>query len=370
MPHYASTLQNAIVREVSRGLPNSCQSETLLPLTGLRIVLNAGNGSGYFFNEILKCLGADVSGSLHLTPDGTFPPDAGVPNPEYHAMIQATTQACVRANADLGIMFDTDSDRSGFIVPRTVDAQGLRSDYEPLNRNRLIALLGVIFQTISPGCTFVTDSVTSEGLSTFLEDDLGLNHVRYLKGYANVIGKAKELTESGRALAEVGIETSGHCAMRENGYLDDGTYTAVKVIGLLARVSRYEKDGAGHTSLLDLISDLKEMAEVKELRMKVLDGTMSTTNQIFSTIANQIESACGHRKEWDLDTDNLEGIRVRVGEDGGFFMVRKSLHDPIISMLVEGSSIDSVRLDIVDPINSIFKGEISPVLDLHCLDSY
>ncbi len=57
-------------------------------------------------------------------------------------------------------------------------------------------------------------SVTSEGLALFLEG-LGLEHVRYLKGYANVIGKARELTESGKALAEVAIETSGHCAMRE-----------------------------------------------------------------------------------------------------------------------------------------------------------
>lgn len=57
-------------------------------------------------------------------------------------------------------------------------------------------------------------SVTSEGLETFL-GELGLNHVRYLKGYANVIGKARELTESGKAIAEVAIETSGHCAMRE-----------------------------------------------------------------------------------------------------------------------------------------------------------
>ena len=42
------------------------------------------------------------------------------------------------------------------------------------------------------------------------------------------------------------IETSGYCAMRENDYLDDGTYTTVKVIGLLARVAKAqgEKDRA------------------------------------------------------------------------------------------------------------------------------
>jgi hypothetical protein len=40
----------------------------------------------------------------------------------------------------------------------------------------------------------------------------------------------------------------------KNGYLDVGKYTAVKVIGLLAKV----KDGKSDASLLDLISDLEE----------------------------------------------------------------------------------------------------------------
>jgi hypothetical protein len=69
-------------------------------------------------------------------------------------------------------------------------------------------------------------------LEAFLQDDLGLQHVQYFKGYANVINKARKLTEAGIANAEVAIETSGHCAMQENGYLDDGTHTAVKAIVL------------------------------------------------------------------------------------------------------------------------------------------
>jgi len=58
-------------------------------------------------------------------------------------------------------MLDTDADRCGFVVPRTVGADGTRSDYEELNRNRLIGLLGVVFSRSSPGCAIVTDSCTS-----------------------------------------------------------------------------------------------------------------------------------------------------------------------------------------------------------------
>lgn len=366
MPHYASTLKNAILKEVG-------ESSTSKPLDGLKIVLNAGNGSGGFFNDVLKDLGADVSASIWLEPDGDFP--AGyVPNPESSGMIAETTRACEEANADIGIMLDTDADRAGFVVPRTVDSDGTRSNYEALNRNRLIALLSVIFSESSPGCAIVTDSVTSEGLETFLEKDLGLQHVRYLKGYANVINKARELTESGAANAEMAIETSGHCAMKENGYLDDGTYTAVKVVGLLARIADKNQ------SLLDLISKYEEMPEVSELRMEVLDESLESTSAVFDFAALEIEQLCqsvGSDEDpaicfWHIDEDNLEGIRVRTGTDGGFFMLRKSLHDPVISLQVEGTSRDDIRSNVIDPLLELFDAEsrIGKAVNLAALQAY
>jgi phosphomannomutase len=367
MPHYALTLKNAILKEVgSEDAPETA-------LAGLRIVLNSGNGSGGFFHKVLEDLGADVSASIHIEPDGAFP--AYIPNPESSQMVAETTRVCEVANADIGIMLDTDADRCGFVVPRTVNKDGTKSDYEALNRNRLIALLAVIFSTSSPGCAIVTDSVTSEGLETFLQDDLGLQHVRYLKGYANVINKARELTEAGIANAEVAIETSGHCAMQENGYLDDGTYTAVKVIGLLARVAR-DNDSK---SVLDLISNLKEMPEEGELRMPVLDETLQTTLAVFDFMALEIEQLCqslGSDEDsavatWSLDEDNLEGIRVRTG-NGGFFMLRKSLHDPVISLQVEGTSRDQVRECVIDPLLKLFDSEpqIRSALNLNALEAY
>jgi len=357
MPHYASALRNTIIREATSSSTISSEK----PLSGLHIVLNAGNGSGYIFNEILRDLGADVSHSMYLTPDGTFSKDFGVPNPEYKPMIEATTRVCEESNADIGIMFDTDADRCGFVVRRNgEDNDGSTATYEALNRNRLIALLSVIFKSSSPGCSIVTDSVTSEGLSKFLTEDLGLEHVRYLKGYANVIGKAKEITESGKATAEMAIETSGHCAMRENGYLDDGTYTAAKVIGLLARVTRENEessDGVGHLGLLDLISDLEEMEEVEELRLDVVDGTTVSTERIFNDLANDITMAASFTEGWELDRENLEGVRVRNGTDGSFFMLRKSLHDPVISLQVEGSSADNVKATVISPLLDIVKSK-------------
>ena len=106
MPHYGETLKRAVAREV--GWESSSSSEGLLPLSGLKIVVNPGSGAGCFFVDVLRDLGADVSGSIHTVPDGTFPVTFGVPNPEKKAMVDETMRACAACGADLGIMFDTE----------------------------------------------------------------------------------------------------------------------------------------------------------------------------------------------------------------------------------------------------------------------
>lgn len=361
MPEYAKFLKDAIRKEVGSGKYDR-------PLKGLKIVLNAGNGAGGFFSSVLGNLGADVTGSINIEADGQFP--SGVPNPESKDMERETIKGCKDAQADLGIMLDTDADRCGFVVPSIIIEDGTRSDYEALNRNRLIALLGVVFARSSPGCTFVTCSVTSEGLTAFLEGKLGLKHVRYLKGYANVINKAKELD------AEVGIETSGHCAMKENNYLDDGTYTAVKIVGLLAR-ERVTPAGDNTASLLDLIGDMEELDEEAELRMTVRDESLDTMQQTFDFCAVEIERLCDDNNldkaaaTWQIDQENLEGIRVRFGEQQ-FFMLRKSLHDPLISLQIEAKSKENARKLVVEPLIRLFQSElqIKQKLDMSVLQEY
>ncbi len=254
------------------------------------------------------------------------------------------------------------------VAPRTIEENGIRSDYEALNRNRLIALMGVIFARQSPGCSIVTCSVTSEGLSKFLQHDLGLSHIRHIKGYANVIHRAKTLSQSGQANAEVAIETSGHCALKENDYMDDGTYTAVKTIALLAR----EKANHPSASLLNLIIAMKEMPEVVEIRISPLDGTLESTARLYDYAAFEIEAGCSAVNGWSLDLENLEGVRVSVGNSGAFFMLRKSLHDPVLSLQIEADSRASARTSIVDPILSMFESEpqIKSALDFSSLKEY
>ena len=239
-------------------------------------------------------------------------------------------------------------------------------------QNILTHTLAIIFTPSkcreSPGCAIVTDSVTSEGLTPFLEKNLGLKHVRYLRGYANVINKARSLTENNVCNAEVAIETSGHCALKENDYLDDGTYTAARIIGLLAK----ERSVDSTKSLLDLIADLQEMDEVAELRMSLRDESLESTVQIFELLSAKVETNCDVKNsKWVLDKDNLEGIRVSTG-DGGYFMLRKSLHDPVISLQVEAMSKKAAKKDVIQPLLEIFhhEPEVMSLLDFSSIVEY
>lgn len=383
MPHYEAQLQKALLQQV-QGVSSSSGDRQSRPLGGLKIVLNAGNGSGGFFQKVLQSLGANVDGSIHLTPDPTFP--QGIPNPEYPSMIEETIRACEMAHADLGILLDTDADRCGMVAPRkyklldATDSDGekeyIPTDFEPLNRNRLIALMGVIYSRQAPGCAIVTDSVTSNGLTTFLENDLGLTHIRYLRGYANVIQKAQSLNEQSLANAEVAIETSGHCAVRENDFLDDGTFTAVKVLGLLAQERMKESDefsspSDGPKSLLDLIANLEELDEVVEFRLPVLNGSLESVRGLFDFVTLEVEAMCDDHDEWTVDQDNLEGIRVSTGE-GGFFLLRKSLHDPVVCLQVEAQSKEAASESVVQPLLQMFRSEsrIAQTLDSSELEQY
>ena len=76
------------------------------PLLGLHVVVDAGNGSGGFYASFLESLGAWVEGSQFLEPDGAFPNHAA--DPESPEAMRALSEAVVKNEADLGVLFDAD----------------------------------------------------------------------------------------------------------------------------------------------------------------------------------------------------------------------------------------------------------------------
>ena len=309
MSVYAKRLRDMICREVNAGNYNK-------PLDGYKIVVDAGNGVGGFYAEqVLEPLGADITGSQFLNPDGMFPNHA--PNPENEKAMQSVCDCVKRNGADLGIIFDTDVDRAG-----CVDENG-----REINRNRLIALASIIALEGNEGGTIVTDSVTSTGLSDFINNTLGAVHYRYRRGYRNVINRQLELNEKG-VNCPLAIETSGHAAFRENYYLDDGAYLITKIVIKTAQMGREGK------KLESLISSLKDPVEACELRPKILpEDFRSYGNKVLDSL----ESYAADREGWTLADDNREGLRIFLDKahGDGWFLLRLSVHDPLMPLNIE-----------------------------------
>lgn len=294
------------------------------PLKGFKIVVDAGNGVGGFYADVLESLGADTTGSRYLDPDGMFPNH--VPNPENKEAMRSITEAVLESNADIGVIFDTDVDRGG-----AVDKSG-----NEINRNRLVALAAAIALEGNEGGTIVTDSITSSGLKEFIENNLGGKHYRYRRGYKNVIDKGLELNGKG-INCPLAIETSGHAAMRENYFLDDGAYLCTKIIIKMAQLNKEGK------SIESLTASLKEPVEETEIRFEILEDDFRVCGE---RIINDLTAYAEKAEGWILADDNREGVRVSFGEnDGnGWFLLRLSVHDPIMPLNIESDSEGGVEI--------------------------
>jgi phosphomannomutase len=286
------------------------------PLLGLHVAVDAGNGAGGFYADMLQSLGAWVDGSQFLEPDGMFPNH--VPNPENEDAMASLSAAVKRAKADLGVIFDADCDRAAI-----VDDTG-----REINRNRLIALISAILLSEKPGQTIVTDSVTSSGLAEFIAE-WGGAHYRYKRGYRNVIDEAVRLNANGID-CPLAIETSGHAAFRENHFLDDGMYLVTLLI-----VEAMKRKQAGKM-LGSLIAKLREPVESTEIRLKITDADFRSAGK---AAIQQVLDYATSMEDWHIAPDNREGVRISFdlneGFQNGWFLLRLSVHDPVLPLNVE-----------------------------------
>ena len=308
LPTYENHLKQLII--------NGVDPEVQKPLLGLHVVVDAGNGAGGFYASMLEELGAWIEGSQFLEPDGHFPNH--IPKPENKDAMASISAAVKQVGADLGVIFDADCDRAAI-----VDHTG-----KEINRNRLIAVISAILLDEMPGATIVTDSVTSAGLADFIKE-WGGEHYRYKRGYRNVIDEAVRLNEAG-INCPLAIETSGHAALRDNHFLDDGMYL-VTVLLIKAMQLKQQGETLGH-----LLDGLREPVESTEIRLPVTCEDFAACAR--SAIEHVLDYASGC-EDWHIAPDNREGVRISFDVGGelnsAWFLLRLSVHDPVMPLNAE-----------------------------------
>ena len=349
MPFSGTITQKAFLptyaEQLAKRIRDGLETDMAKPLLGLHVVVDAGNGAGGFYAELLESLGAWIEGSQFLEPDGTFPNH--IPNPENPEAMASICAAVKKAGADLGVIFDTDCDRAAI-----VDADG-----REINRNRLIALISAILLDEKPGQTIVTDSVTSSGLKNFI-NAWGGEHYRYKRGYRNVIDEAIRLNAEGIE-CPLAIETSGHAAMKENYFLDDGMYL---VTVLIVRAMRLKQEGQ---TLGSLIADLQEPVESKEIRLTITDPDFQEAGR---NAISQVLDYANAAEHWHIAPDNREGVRISFdlegGIDNGWFLLRLSVHDPVLPLNCESDVPGGVKMmlsSLLDVLRGVPGIEIAPL---------
>ncbi len=187
-----------------------------------------------------------------------------------------------------------------------------------------------------PGTWIVTDSITSEGLTRFIEKELGGHHHRFKRGYRNVINEAIRLNREGKE-CHLAIETSGHAAMKENHWLDDGAFLVSFLLAKMARLGRENK------TLEDLIRRLEHPREEKEFRIKVLAADFASYGQ---QVLDDLVSFVEKQEGWQVVHPNYEGVRVTCDREhgDGWFLLRLSLHDPVLPLNAESNTTGGIHI--------------------------
>ena len=252
---------------------------------GLRLVLDAANGSGSAVApRILAATGATVE-VIHAAPDGINI------NVESGATAPASLAAAVlAAGADAGFALDGDADR---LI--AVDAAGRVVDGDQVLGILALDRLG---RDALPGGGLVVSVLSNGGLQAVVEA-AGGQVVRTPVGDKYIL----EGMQVSRAV--LGGEKSGHVIILEHTTSGDGIVTALEVLAVMARRS------AGLAELATEIPLLPQQQRAVKAR---------------------------HKDQWEGDPAlraAIEGARARLGS-AGRILVRPSGTEPALRVMVEG----------------------------------
>lgn len=263
-----------------------------VPFTGMKLVLDCGNGAAFELAPALfHRLGAETV-VLHAEPDGrNINANCGA----LH--VEGLAQAVVAHAADAGVAFDGDADRAIF-----ASASG-----KIVNGDAVMLLLARAMKAAGQltGNTVVSTVMSNLGL----ERALAAQGIRMLR---TPVGDKYVLEEMVRIGAALGGEQSGHVILREVATTGDGILTALRVFETMRRARK---------GLDELTGDLEVYPQrLVNVRVREKQGLL------------------------EIPAVKAEIARVE-GEFGGAgrVLVRFSGTEPLARVMVEGPDLDRVE---------------------------
>jgi phosphomannomutase/phosphoglucomutase len=283
----------------------------------LKVVIDAGNGTGGIAVPIFERLGIEVI-PLFVEPDGRFPNHH--PDPTVEKNLEPLKRKVLETHADVGIAYDGDSDRVG-----AVDEKG-----RVLWGDQIMILFSRAILAEVPGATIVGEVKCS----FTLYDDIkkrGGRGIMWKAGHSLIKAKMKE------EHAELAGEMSGHIffANRWLGF-DDGIYSSARLVELLTRTEQ---------PMSALLSDVPRTFSTPELRVDCREEIK------FEVV----------RRAQEFFTKGYEAITVdgvRVVFPDGWGLVRASNTQPILVLRFEAVTeprLAEIRKLVEDRVAAIMK---------------
>ena len=289
----------------------------------LHAVVDCGNGvASEIAPELLSELGCKIT-PLYCNTDGNFPNHH--PDPSQPDNLADLINAMHETGADIGLAFDGDGDRLGVVTP---DGKIIWPD-----RQLILYARDVLKRT--PGAHIIYDVKCSRTVDDEIRRAGGKPEM-WKTGHSFI--KAR-LRETG---AELAGEMSGHVFFNDHWYgFDDGLYTAVRLLHILAKDER---------NATEIFADLPDTINTPELGLKMAEG------EHYKLVDELIENA----NFADARINRIDGLRADF--DYGFGLLRASNTTPTIVLRFEGND-ESALEKVKQQFRKLFN-DTRPGLDL------
>ncbi|NTU66945.1 MAG: phosphomannomutase/phosphoglucomutase [Candidatus Moranbacteria bacterium] len=260
-----------------------------------KIVIDFANGMGIADKDVYSRFQNDIEAvSLFDELDGNFPNHEA--NPLKTETLGALQAEVIANGADLGIAYDGDADRVGF-----VDEKG---DIVPMDF--MIALLAKEVLKKYPGGKILMDLRSSNAVKEVIEE-AGGSVERSRVGHSLI---KKQMREVGAVFAG---ELSGHYFFEENSKAEMATLAAMMLLNLMNETGK---------KMSELTAELKRYFHSGEINSDVADkdAVMAKLKEIYK----------------DGKLDERDGIRIDFPE--WWFNVRASNTEPKLRLNLEANT--------------------------------
>lgn len=292
-----------VKNEYVNELVKAVEEKALKKLSGMKIAWDPGNGAG---GEITKLLTQKLAGKHFLINDkidGTFP--AHHPDPSEEKNLQELISLVKKEGCDIGIAFDGDADRIG-----AVDGKG-----RVIWGDQMMMFFAEDVLEGNPGAQIIVDVKCSE---TFFDRvrALGGQPIMWKTGHSYIKNK---LAETGAKLAG---EMSGHIFFNDRYFgFDDAIYSSVRLLNFFAKKK----------SPAEMVDELPQSFASSEYRIAVPEKDKV---RIVEEIRAKVKAS-------GKPVFEIDGIRVK--EEGGWWLLRSSNTQSVISLRAESTSQEGLK---------------------------